>query len=151
MPGPLQSFISAATTKAANDLISAVENLPEDRRTWSPLEKGRTALDQAAECAILNGFSADLLKSKSFPADFSFDEFSAQKAELAKDWSAVKALLLSNTSTAVSVIEAVPDSDLGIEIEMPWGNYTVAQTMAYPYWNMSYHEGQTNYIGFLAG
>ncbi len=150
MPGPLQTFIAAATKKAAGDLIIAVENLPEDKRGWSPLDKGRSALDQAAECAILNASVVGLLKTKEFPKEFDYTEFVAKKAELAKDWNAVKDLLNTNTAIAVSAIEAVPDSELDIEIEMPWGKYTVAQIMSYPYWNMAYHEGQTNYIGFLA-
>jgi hypothetical protein len=150
MSASVQKYVSAATTKAANDLITAVENLPEDKRGWSPLDKGRSALDQAAECAILNGFTVRMLELKAFPTDFSYEDFSKQKQELAKDWSAVKSLLLSNTALATAAIEAVPDSDLGIEIEMPWGTYNVGQVMGYPHWNMSYHEGQTNYIGFLA-
>jgi hypothetical protein len=150
MPGPLQKFIAAATKKAAGDLITAVENLPEDKRSWSPLDKGRTALDQAAECAILNGSVINLLKTKVFPTDFNYDEFVGKKAELAKDWNAVKELLLANTELAIAAIEAVPDSELDIEVAMPWGTHTVASIMSYPYWNMSYHEGQTNYIGFLA-
>ena len=150
MPNTIQSYISKATTKAANDLITAVENLPEDKRGWSPLGKGRSALDQAAECAILNASTVQMLQSKSFPTEFNYEELKARKAELAKDWSAVKELLLSNTALAISAIEAVPDSDLDVEVPMPWGTYTIGSIMSYPYWNMSYHEGQTNYIGFLA-
>lgn len=82
MPGPIQNYVSKATTKAANDLITAVENLPEDKRGWSPLDKGRSALDQEAECAILNAFTVDLLKSKVFPSEFNFEEFTAKKRSL---------------------------------------------------------------------
>src|SRR5580700_3688693 len=151
MPGPIQNYVSKATTKAANDLITAVENLPEDKRGWSPLDKGRSALDQAAECALLNAFTVGLLQTKVFPEhEFDYAAFTAQKQELAKDWSALKDLLLANTALATAAIEAVPDSDLDIEVPMPWGTYTVGSIMNYPCWNMSYHEGQTNYIGFLA-
>ena len=146
----VQDYVSKATTKAANDLITAVENLPEDKRGWSPMDKGRSALDQAAECAILNAFTVSLLETKVFASDFDYEAFTAKKQELAKDWNALKELLLTNTALATAAIEAVPDSDLDIEVAMPWGTYTIGSIMNYPCWNMSYHEGQTNYIGFLA-
>src|SRR5580700_7366617 len=115
MPGPIQNYVSKATTKAANDLITAVENLPEDKRAWSPLNKGRSALDQAAECAILNAFTVNLLQTKVFPeSEFNYEEFTAKKQELAKDWPALKEMLIANTALATAAIEAVPDSDLDI-------------------------------------
>ncbi len=150
MSGLLQKYISTATSKAAADLIAAVEALPADKRNWSPMDKARTALDQAAECAILNGSTISILQTKSFPDSFTMEDFGKQKDALAADWDKLKETLLANTASACAAIEAVPDSELEINIPMPWGNYSVAQVMNYPFWNMSYHEGQVNYISFLA-
>ena len=146
MPATVQAYMAALTQKAAEDLILAVEALPEDKRSWSPLDKGRSALDQAAECAILNALTAELISTHSFPANFSFDTFVADKQKLAEEWSSLKELLEANTAAAVSAIEAVKDEDLEVVIEMPWGARNIGQIIAYPYWNMSYHEGQTNFI-----
>ncbi len=144
-----QLFISSLTTKAAADLTTAVEALPEEKRAWQPLDKGRSALDQAAECAILNGFTVQLINSRVFPSDFSYEAFTASKEALAANWDAVKAELEANTAAVVAAIETVSDDDLAIEIDMPWGRHTMGQIMAYPYWNMSYHEGQVNFIASL--
>lgn len=119
--------------------------------------QARPALDQVAECAILNGTTADLIKSRTWPADLDFGEFVRAKAELARDWNALKSLLQENTAKVIAVIRAVPNEDLGIEIYIPQemiskserGPTTLAQVISYPYWNMSYHEGQINYIASM--
>ncbi len=151
MPNTLQQYLTTATHKAADDLEAALLRLPEERRGWSPMDKARSALDQAAECAILNGSTAQLIQTRVFPANYDFAAFFQAKEELARDWNAVQALLHENTAKAVAAIGAVSDEDLAIEIQMPWGPMTLAQIMSYPFWNMSYHEGQINYIASMLG
>ncbi len=34
---------------------------------------------------------------------------------------------------------------------MAWGPMTIEHMMAHGYWNMSYHEGQINYLGAKVG
>jgi len=150
MPNTLQTFLAAATQKAADDLVATVESLPEDRRGWSPSDKGRTALDQVAECAILNGGTADIIASRTFPPGFDYQSFQRAKTELAQDWNNLKALLQANTTRVIAAIQSVPDDALEIQIDMPWGKMSLAEILAYPYWNMSYHQGQTYYIGSIA-
>jgi hypothetical protein len=151
MPITLQEFCADAARQAAIDLEAALLRLPEDKRGWSPAEKARTALDQAAECAMLNGKTAELIQTRKWPAGGSMEDFFREKAELARDWNAVKALLDQNTAKAAEAIRAVPDEDLGIEVQMPWGPMPLSKIIAYPYWNMSYHEGQINYIASILG
>jgi|SRR5579883_2282332 len=150
MPNELQNFLAAATKKAADDLIAAIERLPEEKRNWKPLDKGRSALDQAAECAILNGATAQVIQNRAWQEGFDFQEFERAKEELAGDWNRLKALLEENAAKAVSAIQNVPDDALTTSVAMPWGNMTLAQIISYPFWNMSYHEGQTNYIASIA-
>jgi hypothetical protein len=151
MSHTLQEFLSAAIPKAAEDLEAAMLRLPEDKRGWSPMGKARTALDQAAECAILNGHTVELIKTKTWSMGGDFSEYEKEKAELSKDWSAVQALLHENTAKVAEAVRSVPDEDLGIEITMPWGPMTIAKVIAYPFWNMCYHEGQINYIASMLG
>ena len=150
MSNTLQEFLAEATQKAAADLEAAVLRVPEDKRSWSPMDKARTALDQAAECAMLNGFGAELITTRVWSMN-DFGAYQQAKAELAKDWNAVKALLDENTPKLIAAIKAAPDADLGVEIPMPWGSESLAKVLAYPYWNMSYHEGQINYIASMLG
>ena len=151
MSNTLQEFLASATQKAASDLQAALLRLPEDKRGWCPMGKARTALDQVAECALLNGGTGNLIQSRSWPKDFDFADFDRAKTELARDGNAVRALLEQNTAAAIAAIRAVPEDDLGIEVQMPWGPMTVAQLLAYPSWNMAYHEGQINYIASMLG
>ncbi len=146
----LQEFLVGSTEKAAADLTAAVLRLPEDKRAWSPMERGRTALHQAAECAVLNKHAAQLVERRVWHAD-SLEDVMREMAQLAQDWDAVYAALQQNTSALIAAIRAVPGEALTDEVTLPWGAQTLSQVMAYPYWNMSYHEGQINYIGSLAG
>jgi len=151
MPHTLQEFLALAVQKAAADLETALLRLPEDKRNWRPAEQSRTALDQVAECAILNGSTVDLIETRVFSADFDYAEFTRAKDELSQDWDALRSLLHENTSRVVAAIRALPDADLDIQVNMPWGPMTLAQVIAYPYWNMTYHEGQINYIASMLG
>jgi len=55
-------------------------------------------------------------------------------------------LLLVGCLLALFVAAAV----FGV-LRMKAGNQSLAEVMAYPYWNMSYHQGQINYIASLLG
>jgi len=149
MPKEIQNFLAEATEKAKANLIKAVESLPDDRRYWSPLDKGRSAVDQAAECAMLNGSTADIIASRAWPTDYSMEQFFQDKSALATSWEKTKALLEETTPKAMAAILSVADEDLKVSVDMPWGAMTLSEIMAYPLWNMSYHEGQTYYIQFL--
>jgi uncharacterized damage-inducible protein DinB len=147
----LQLFVAAATQKAAADLITAVERIPADKRDWSPGGSARTTLDQAAECAVLNGYTADMVQTRQWPIG-DFEEFvTAKAAALSGGWESLRALLEQSTERLVTVIQTVPEEDLENELQLPWSKQTVAQISAYAYWNMSYHEGQINYIASILG
>ncbi len=144
-----QSFLAAATEKAAADLAKAFVMLPEDKRLWQPAESARSAMDQVAECAILTGYMANLLHTRQWP-DGQFDLFFAEKADLvAQGWEEIHPRLIESAGRVAAVIAALPDDDLAAEIETPWRTQSVGGWMTYPHWNMTYHEGQINYIASL--
>jgi len=151
MPNTLQDFLAAATKKSATELVTALLRIPEDKRGWSPDGKARTALDQVAECALLNGYTADLIQTRKW-AITNFEDFFREKTEVAaQDWEKTNALLEENTRRLIDAIRAVPDEALTVPIEMPWETQSLAEVLDYPYWNMSYHQGQINYIAALLG
>lgn len=151
MSDTLQTFLVDATHKAMLSMEAAIGRLPLEKRDWSPSPTARTALDMAAEVAILNGIVTRVIEDRSFPADFEMAGFLREKTELARNWDALQTLLHRNTEGAVTAIASVPDADLGLEIQMPWGLLSLADTVSYPYWNMKYHEGQINYIASILG
>ena len=149
MSNTLQTFLATATAKAMEDLIKVHLQLPEDKRDWSPMGKARTSLNMLAECAVMNEVTIAMIKSRAFPADFDMPAYEKAISDLCSDWSKLEATLRKNTESAIAAIHTVPDSDLPLEIPMPWGVYTLAQVLAYPYWNMSYHEGQITYLATM--
>ena len=151
MTNTLQGFLAAATEKAAADLAEAFIALPEDKRLWSPTEGARPAIDLVAECALLTGYTAGLLQPRSWP-DGQYDLFFAEKAEaIAQGWDEIHPRLMDSARRLAAAIAAVPEAELADEVEIPWGKQTVQQLTTYPYWNMSYHLGQVNYIASLLG
>jgi uncharacterized damage-inducible protein DinB len=150
MPNTLQEFLATATQKAADDLTEALLRIPEDKRAWRPEDKGRSALDQVAECALLCGYTSELLQSRVWTMD-DFSIYTQEKDEAVKDWDKLSALLQENAKRVIGAIRAVPDADLADEIQMPWSKQTVAEIVSYSYWNMAYHQGQINYIASLLG
>ncbi len=150
MPHTLQDFLTGATQKAMTELVEALLRIPEDKRAWRPEGKARTAVDQAAECALLNGYTADLIQTRTWASHF--DVFLQAKAELtAQSWEQLHSVLQENTRKVIAAIGAVPDEALAIEIDLPWGKSTLAEILSYPYWNMTYHLGQINYIASMLG
>jgi uncharacterized damage-inducible protein DinB len=147
----LQQFLADATIKAAVDLENAFSRLPADKRDWVPAEGSRSAINQVAECAIMNSGTIDIIHTKLFPADFDLEQYQQSIAQLTQDWSVLQPLLHQNAAQVAEVICSVPDEDLAIQIDMPWGPMTLAQIISYPYWNMTYHEGQINYIASILG
>jgi uncharacterized damage-inducible protein DinB len=151
MPISLQEHYAAITAKAVRDLETALNRLPEDKRNWSSMGKARTALDMVAECAVMNDGTVKMLQTHTFPADFDFAAFGQQIKELIAAPDTLRTLLHESTDRVIAAIRAVPDADLSVEIPMPWGPMTVLQIIAYTHWNMTYHEGQINYIASMLG
>ena len=146
----LQNVIAASTQNAADELIKAFLNLPEDKRDWSPDDKARTPINQMAECAILNGSTAELIKSKIWP-ETGYQAYMSEMKRVSESWPTLEELLLKNTARLIATIKEVPDSELEVPIDMPWGAKATHEIIMYPHWNMSYHLGQINYIASILG
>jgi len=151
MPNTLQTFLASATETTKNELVAALLSLPEDKRAWSPADSARTALDMVAECALNNGITAGVIEARKWSGP-DFNTYLKDKTALANgDWEALRALLEQNTERLIAVLRAVPDNDLDVTIETPYGTGPLSGVCAYPYWNMSYHLGQINYIVSILG
>ncbi len=149
MSRSLQNFLAPATESAAVELVAAFDRIPPDRRLWQPATAARSALDQLAECALLNGNTADLIYSRTGKPLSYGDEYGRLKDALLQDESAARALLTENTARAIAAIATVPDTALDDCIPLPWGSITLRELVIYPYWNMVYHTGQIQYISSL--
>ena len=144
----VQTVAARRSQKAADDLTAAANATRADRLDWKPLDRGRTVLDQLAECAMANLKWANILRACAYsrlPAEAAagFTELTTREQVLEK--------LRETTAALVEAILAVPDELLGTEIETPWGPYSLSDCCLHAYWNMVYHEGQINSIQTLYG
>ena len=146
-----QDFLAAATEKAADDLLAALDSLPADKRTWQPAPAARSAMDQIAECAILTGQTADAITTRTGPDAAFMQSFVGEKALLAQEESNARAMLQTSVARVVAAIQAVPDADMEAEVALPWGPMTLQALCTYALWNLTYHQGQINYIASLIG
>jgi hypothetical protein len=112
--------------------------------------KARTAIDMVAEAALLNNVT-EIVTTRSFPADFDMEAYIQAKVELSQEWGILQPLLQESAALAATTIRTVTADDLKVEVQMPWGPFSLAEVIAYPYWNMKYHEGQINYIASMLG
>ncbi|BDI34434.1 hypothetical protein CCAX7_64850 [Capsulimonas corticalis] len=79
----------------------------------------------------------------------SFQQYGEEKAAIAKDWATASATLSENLPGLLAAIEGVSDEELALELQTPFGPMTMEQIISYPYWNMTYHQGQVTYVGIL--
>jgi len=149
--GAVQEMFAKLTEKGVENIEAALLRIPEGKRSWSPEGKARTALDQVAEVALLNGNSATIITARAWPEDFNFDQYYQDKATIAASTEVALAKLKETLPLAVAAIRSLSDEDLKILVSMPWGPMTLGEILAYPHWNMSYHEGQINYIASMLG
>lgn len=143
----VQNYVARATEKKAQDLLDAALAVPEDKHSWQPQEKGRTVIDQIAECAVINRMAIKMLQERAW--DTAGREQRQRDRVVLNTLEKARASLQDNTSALVAVIRAVPDDQLELELGLPWGMSTVADALLIPYWNMCYHEGQISYIHTL--
>ena len=139
---------SQALRQSAESLTKLINDMG-DKAAWSPLDKGRTALNQVAECALMTGACIGIIQAKAVPA-FDWEAFGKAQAELEANPEALLAALATNTDGLIAAIEGLSAEDAATEITMPWGaTYTLAGLADVNYWNNTYHEGQINYIQTL--
>ena len=138
-----------AMSHSAESLAKLINAMGE-QASWSPMDKGRTALNQVAECALITGAGIGILQAKAVP-EFDWAAFTKAQNELAADKDATLAALATNTAGFVAALTGLSAEDAAIEVTMPWGaTYTLVGLADLVYWNNTYHEGQINYIQSLA-
>jgi len=143
----IQEYAAAAIEESASDLIQAALDLPEDKRDWKPQDKGRSALSQLAECAVINELSAQVVETGVWSAELPV--MTGRQVAALDTFEDAREALRDGTAHLAAAVREVADANLGDVIHLPWRTLTLAQVFLMPLWNMSYHEGQITYIGTL--
>ncbi|MCB8932689.1 MAG: hypothetical protein M9921_10300 [Fimbriimonadaceae bacterium] len=142
------------TQGAADHFVHSIKAMPAEKLEWSVNDAGRTAMDQFREIAQSPMWAVPLLKARSFPP---FDPEVMAKAKEERDqWdlATCETRYRENLEALYAEIRALPDDELAIEIVLPFAGgitQSMADIMAYPYWNTVYHLGQINFIQILYG
>ncbi len=142
----IQEYAASAIEKSVEELIAAVKLLPEDQWVWKPLDKGRTALDQLAECAATNALTAKVVKAVFWQESMMPDYW---QTITDVDTGNAITVLREATASLVEAIQTTTDANLTVEIKLHHETVPLAQLFLMPLWNMSYHEGQITYIETL--
>jgi len=145
-----QDQVVKQTQRALDDVIRAVEALPEDKRDWKPADTSRSALNQLQELAVAPRYFVELIDKGQMPQ---FDDHenlmkSHDTFELCRE-SAREA-----TSELCRAISEFPDERLEDEVKLPFGGgmvMSMADVLGLHAWNLTYHHGQINYIQTMLG
>ena len=128
----------------ADNLWRAVNAMPAEKLDWRPAADARTAREVLEEIVSVNPYIIGLLKEQKNPAEMEQPELSKDMDELEK----LHRRLLVDLSKAIADF---PADKLHDTIDLPWGNQSFLQVIAYSYWNLMYHYGQIAYIQTMYG
>ena len=137
------------TREAAEVLIAVATATPAERLAWKPLDSGRSILEQLAECSVANRKWAAILRTGVY-ANLPEGTY-ARAVHEATDLTSAVHMLRKATSELTAAIGSISPDRLGDTIETEWHPYSIARCCLHAYWNMTYHEGQINYIQTLYG
>lgn len=141
--------------QAADKLAKNIQAMPADKLQWQPLEQARSAHEQVLECAVINNMAAGIFRDQAFP-NFETMDWGGMFGKAAAENDTTQKLIASlekGTAELVAAIKTFPAEKLGETVMVPFdgSTRTWAEVLMFPYWNMTYHEGQINYIQLLYG
>jgi DinB family len=122
-----------------------------DKATWSPLDRGRTAANQVAECAFLTGGAAHAVETGAFPTT-DFEAYTKETTVLGDNPEQALALLRQNMERLCRAVEASTPERWTVVVELPWGEkVSLLEMLLLIYRTNIYHEGQIYYAVTLVG
>lgn len=143
-------FLIYLIEREIDSLFRAARALPADKLAWQPGPATRSALCQLQEVATASEQFWSIYETKTM--EWSDEAFAKWKEERSKitDLDELEKLTRANLGKVVEYIRGLDPSEYTVPVSLPFGNdFKMADVLAYPYWNMSYHEGQINYIASL--
>jgi len=152
MPGMrIQEAAAIATQKSVKVLHYTIGRTPDERLSWKPCGTARSALEVAAECALVTGIWAEILETGTCPPhEVYFQIFSRIDAISTREQ--VVLTLEEETSRLVSVLRGISDERLEENLTVFWGES--GPILYWLHWvaiHNSYHLGQISYIQRLYG
>lgn len=149
-----KELIALLNEKAIEDLFRSARAMPEEKLSWRCADTSRTVLEILQECAQSVKWPQALSSPGGGPPDA--DAYAKALAER-ESWTTVDACekaAQDNWVEAKEYIQNYPEDDLDRRIDLPFApglTLSVAEILASPYWNMTYHLGQINFVQTMYG
>ena len=149
-----QDFLINETLRSVDAFFDAIKRVPADKLEWSPLDNGRSVLNQAQECAQSAMWGVSVVRAGKFDWDA---EKLAKAKEERESWTTLdqcEAKCRENTEALVKLIRETREEDLEKTISIPFGkthDWKIVDILNLHAWNLHYHTGQVNYIQTLYG
>ncbi len=143
------------TQEALAGLFRTARHIPADKYHWSPMDAGRSAQSQIAECALTPLLYLSVLDGT--PMDFSDPVVRTQGETMMASLDtldAAEAAAKEHYATLYARFDALTDADLEKTVHLPFGggrDVPVANFLFFTSQNVIYHTGQINYIQLLLG
>jgi hypothetical protein len=147
-----QDYIIASAREAMGEAFRYAKAVPEDKINWKPLDAGRSVLELARELAKCSDWAYGIVSG----TEMSMEESQAEM----NSWATIaqcEAAGQEKLARFLDFVDTFPSEKLAETIELPFGpggsmkTFAMSETMDYPRWNASYHQGQIAYIQTLYG
>ena len=116
----MNEMMSKMIQQSVESLVKATQELGE-KAQWSPLDKGRSAANQVAECALICDAVATTIAREAFP-EVNWEQFGAAVGALGKDTERAIAALQESTEKLSATLIASSPEKLSVSIPTPFGS-----------------------------
>ena len=143
-------LLERQTRRQLDRFLQAARSIPKERLDWKPAPGARSALDQIQECATINDLMPDLYQTRRL--EFTPEMGAEMELRMREhtDRETLLEMLAASVEREIARMRAVPEDEYDLPVEMPWPPpMSVVDVMGYLVWNLSYHEGQINYIASM--
>jgi hypothetical protein len=151
----LQDYMIDVTKAAAAEAFKCARATAADKLDWSPMDKGRSVLNQCREMAMCPKWAEDIIGDAP-QAEWTEETAAAMQAEQ-EQWKTIdecEAECNKRLESLYQMFRNMPDEKLKETKWLPYDggrDFTMAEMMDYPHWNFTYHLGQISYIQTLYG
>lgn len=143
------------TEQAKREAFQAARKVPADKVDWSPLEEGRSVLNQCRELAMCPTWAKSIINNEPQP-EWNEATMEKMKEEQAQ-WKSVDDCEVEcdrRLAELYDLYRNMPDARLEESRWLPYDggrDFKMPEMMDYPRWNFNYHQGQISYIQTLYG
>lgn len=150
----IKDLVIRATNHSVDQLFRNARAVPADRLEWSPLDQGRSVLNQLQECAYSASWALGLMEHRKFmDSPEMWEQLRKEQAALTTV-DLCEAKCREMTAKLIQAIEAFPESEYEQTVALPFGGGMVmnmVEIMLIHQWNCDYHNAQICYIQTLYG